>query len=676
MTPRILTAGAAALALTSASLAYAAGPAPSFNRTGMDTTCSPCRDFDQFVNGGWKRTSKIPPSMANWGSFTELAERNRSELRRILEEAAATQAAPASGTAKLGTYYSTCMDSVAAEKAGTQPIQPLLSAIDAMKDRGELAAQVAWMHAHGVRGALFSLAGMPDRRNSDMTIANLGQGGIGLPDRDYYFRTDSSSNAVRTEYLGHIARMFQLVGRPEASARSAADRIYAIEKSLASASMTNVQRRDPDATYHKLPLDSLRAMTPSFDWGVYLSKRMLRIDSLNVQQPAFFRALDGIVTGTPLADWQDYLRWRVLEDAAPTLSSPFVNEDFRYGRILTGVKELPPRWKRCVQSTDQELGDLLGQAYVKRNFPPEARERALRLVRNLEATLSEHLAALDWMSDATRAAARGKLDAFANKIGYPDTWRDYAALEVRPGPFFANRIAARTAETTRLTAKIGKPVDRGEWFMTAPTVNAFYSASLNSINFPAGILQPPFFDPSWDDALNYGGIGVVIGHEMTHGFDDQGRKFDAKGNLRDWWTPQDAKNYQQRSDKIADQYSSYTVLDTLHLNGRLTLGENTADIGGVALAYAALERELASKPRPGPIDGFTPEQRFFLSHARVWRSLQRDEALRQLVLTNPHSPAHWRVNGPLSVLDEFARAFGCKPGDPMVAQEEKRSRIW
>ena len=673
---RIQTAFLSLLALASVSPARAAGPGPIFSRVNMDTTCSPCRDFDQFANGGWKRVAKIPPSMANWGSFTELAERNLAELRGILEAAAAEQAAPGSNGAKLGTFYSTCMDSAAAEAAGAAPIQPLMSAIDGMKDKAELAKQVAWLHAHGVRGALFTFIGMPDRKNSDRMIANAGQGGLGLPDRDYYFRSDSASNAIRAEYLGHIARLFQLVGRAEADARAAADRIVALEKSLAEASMTNVQRRDPDATYHKLPLDSLRAMAPAFDWSAYLAGRTLRIDSLNVQQPGFFRALDRIVTATPLADWQDYLRWRVLDDAAPLLSSAFADEDFRYNRMLTGVKEQQPRWKRCVRATDQDLGDLLGQAYVKRRFPPEARERALRLVRNLEAALGDHLAGLEWMGEATRAAARGKLEAFANRIGYPDTWRDYAAVEVKPGPFFANRMAARTAETTRLTARIDKPVDRGEWFMTAPTVNAFYSASFNSINFPAGILQPPFFDPAWDDAVNYGGIGVVIGHEMTHGFDDSGRKFDAKGNLRDWWTPEDAKNYKERSDKIAQQYSGYTVLDTLHLNGRLTLGENTADIGGVAIAYAALQHELASRPRPGLIEGFTPEQRFFLSHARVWRGLPRDEQLRQQVLTNPHSPAHWRVNGPLSVLDEFAKAFGCKAGDPMVAAPETRARIW
>ncbi|MCC6350656.1 MAG: M13 family metallopeptidase [Candidatus Eisenbacteria bacterium] len=437
----------------------------------------------------------------------------------------------------------------------------------------------------------------------------------------------------------------------------------------------SVSARDIERS-HFLPLDSLEAMTPSFDWKGYLERRLVRVDSLNVAQPGFFRGLEATLTSTPLADWQDYLRWRVLEDAAPMLTQAFADEDFRWSSVLSGAKEMQPRWKRCVRATDGDLGDLLGKAYVKEAFPPAAKARALRMVENLEAALDERIGQLDWMSGATKQAARAKLHAFGNKIGYPDRWRDYAGVTIGRTSAYANHRACSVAETARLTAQIGKPTDRGEWRMTAPTVNAFYSPTLNTINFPAGILQPPFYDDAWDDAVNYGAIGAVIGHEMSHGFDDQGRKFDAHGNLRDWWTAEDAANYRQRSEKVEAQYSEYTVLDSLHVNGRLTLGENTADIGGLAIAFAALQRELKGKPAPGLIQGFTPEQRFFLAYARIWRRVDRDEALRRQVLTNPHSPAHWRVNGPLSDLDEFEKAFGCKDGDAMVREAAKRARIW
>ena len=666
-----------------AALAFAprANAAPArpvvFEPSNFDTTCAPCRDFDQYANGGWTKTHEIPGSQASWGSFNELAERNLAVLHDILERAAKDDAAkPGSDTQKIGAYYGTCMDSTEAETEGAKPLQPLLTAVDGMKSVGELPEQVAWLHAHGVR-ALFQFGAFQDIKNSNMMIANAAQGGLGLPDRDFYLRRDPNSVKTRQEYLEHIVRSFGLLGVSDADARTAADQIMAIETKLAKASFTNVQRRDAAANYHKMPMAELVRLTPSFDWKTYLAKRGgPKFDSLNVAQVSFFTGLDSLVASTPLPAWQAYLRWHVLDDGMPTLSSAFVNEDFRFNRTLSGVTEMQPRWKRCLRATDMGLGDLLGQAYVKENFSPEAKARALRLVHNLEAALNDRLGSLEWMTDATRQAARVKLAAFSEKIGYPDKWRDYSGVKLTRGSFFENRQAVRMFETARQYNKIGKPTERGEWNMTPPTVNAFYSPTLNSINFPAGILQPPFYSPSWDDAANYGAIGAVIGHEMTHGFDDQGRKFDPVGNLRDWWAADDSSRYQERSDKVARQFDGYTVLDSLHVNGHLTLGENIADLGGLALAYAALQKEMAGKPAPGKIDGFTPEQRFFLAYAQIWRRLQRPEAVRTQVQTDPHSPGHWRVDGPLSNLDEFAKAFGCKEGDPMVRSQEQRARIW
>ncbi|HTR97986.1 MAG TPA: M13 family metallopeptidase [Candidatus Acidoferrales bacterium] len=677
MTKRLLSSAALLLTLVPGLAAAAGQPPVVFPAANFDTTCSPCRDFDEYANGGWIKTHSIPSTMSAWGSFAELAERNQATLYEILERAEHDKQAPAgSDEQRLGVYYGSCMDSLEAEREGMKPMQPLLSAIDGMKSKSDLPAEVAWLHAHGVR-ALFLFGAFQDAKNSDRMIANAAQGGLGLPDRDYYLKRDSASTATRKEYADHIVRSFQLTGTSESDARAAAGQIVDIETALARKSNTNIQRRDPYANYHFVSVADLERMTPSFDWAAYIAKRNgPAFDSVNVGQPTFFAGLDSVIAATPLPAWQAYLRWRVIEDAEPTLSSAFVAEDFRFSRVLSGGTEMQPRWKRCLRATDIGLGDALGQVYVKEHFPPEAKQRALKLVHNLEAALDDRLKVLDWMSDSTRQAARIKLAAFAERIGYPDKWRDYSAVKLAPGPFFDNRQSVRVAETKRQYDKIGKPTERGEWTMTAPTVNAFYSPTLNSINFPAGILQPPFYDPSWDDAANYGAIGAVIGHEMTHGFDDQGRLFDPKGNLRDWWQPDDATRFRTRATKVAEQFSGYTILDSVHVNGRLTLGENIADLGGLALAYAALQKELAGKPRPGLIEGFTPEQRFFLAYAAIWRRLQRPEAARTQVNTDPHAPGHWRVDGPLSNLEEFAKAFGCKDGDPMVRNAEQRARIW
>jgi putative endopeptidase len=681
MSPRRLALSAVVLlmsaAAASAAPAAAAPPSmPAISIANMDTTCAPCRDFYRYANGGWVDSHTIPPALSGWGSFAELAEHNRQVLFGMLERAAKDTKAPASSnTGMLGAYWCACMDSAAADQAGAKPIQAILADIEAIGSAKQLAGQVAAVHTLGIRG-LFSFRAEQDARHSDQQIAAVGQGGLGLPDRDYYVRSDSAAVVTRSRYVEHIAKSFELLGDPADRARASADSILALETLLAQASMTNVQRRDPNAVYHKVSVDSLRRLSPGFDWSAYFKARAVpAIDSINVAQPAFLKAMDGLLSTVPLETWKAYLRWSVVSEVEPMLAAPYVEEDFRFNQVLSGAEEKQPRWKRCLGRVDGDLGDLLGQAYVKEHFPPAARERALDMVHNLEAALGDRIQTLEWMGPETRQRALAKLHAFEEKIGYPNTWRDYAGVHESRTELVANHFASARYESRRNIAKIGKPVDRGEWVMTTPTVNAFYSSSLNSINFPAGILQPPFFDPSWDDAANYGAIGAVIGHEMTHGFDDRGRLFDAKGNLADWWVPEDAARYKVRSDKVADQFSGYTVLDTLHLNGRLTLGENTADLGGIAVAYHALEKALAGKPVQR-IDGFTPEQRFFLSYARVWASKQRPASLRTQVLTNPHSPGMWRVNGPLSNLPEFQQAFGCKEGDPMVRPADVRAQIW
>jgi putative endopeptidase len=498
---------------------------------------------------------------------------------------------------------------------------------------------------------------------------------LGLPDRDFYTRTDSSSAATRATYVQVTANLLRLSGEDAPSAKQHADDVMALETLLAQASMTNVQRRDPKATYHKMPWDSLAALAPAFGWDDYLVKRNVRPAVVNVTQPDFVHTLNVLLTRTPIGTWKEYLKARILHDASSVLSSDYVKEWFTLRQALTGAKEMLPRWKRCIGETDQALGEILGQEYVKQAFTPADKARMDVMVKNLRAALGERIHAATWMGDSTRQAAATKLAAFAQKIGYPDQWKDYSSVEIRPGQHYPNLLETRAFEHARTMAKIGKPVDRGEWTMTPPTVNAYYSSSLNSINFPAGILQPPFFDPKADDATNYGAIGAVIGHEMGHGFDDRGRQFDPQGNLRDWWTTSDVENYKVQADRVRAQFDGYTVIDTLHVNGSLTLGENLADLGGLNVAYAAMEKAYANESRK-PVDGFTPEQRFFLGWARVWRNLQTNEDLRTQVQTDPHAPAKWRINGPLSNMPEFKAAWGCKDGDALVRPEASRAKIW
>jgi putative endopeptidase len=645
------------------------------DRAGMDTTCAACRDFFGFANGTWLKRTEIPAAYTSYGAFTELSDRNQNVLHQALEEAArSSNASTSANTRKVGIFYATCMDSSAIEAAGVRPLQPQLDRIAAIRTPADLQRELARLQLTGV-SAMMRIGAGADFKNSSEMILQVGQGGLGLPDRDYYTKDDSASVKIRAAYVDHIGRMFQLLGERSEVARANADRVMAIETALANASMTRVERRDPNAIYHKMTVAELQQLTPHLTWSAILKEMGAPSGgAVNVSQPEFVKALDSMMSRVPLDDWKAYLRWRVVDDAAPSLSSAFVNEDFRMRQVLTGARELLPRWKRCLQATDRSMGEALGQAYVEKTFTPEAKARALEMVRNMEAVLRDRLTSLEWMSEATRQQAIVKLDAIMNKIGYPDKWRDYSALTVARRPFVLNQLAATEFERKRNLAKIGKPVDRSEWGMTPPTVNAYYSPTVNEIVFPAGILQPPFFDPNADPAVNYGGIGAVIGHEMSHQFDDQGAKYDLHGNLVDWWTPADAKNFQSRLDKYEAQINAYEPLPGMHVNGKLTMGENVADLAGVTVAHDAYIASLNGTPPP-VIDGFTGDQRFYLGWAQVWRCNDREADTRQRLLTDPHSPCPVRTDV-VRNMDPWYSAFGVQPGQKLYLAPADRVRIW
>jgi putative endopeptidase len=673
-----------ALALTVVIATPAAGqvsavPIPStpLDTTNLDRSASACTDFYQFANGGWLKRNPVPAAYSRWGSFDVLQESNQSNLLQILRSAAERGDSQANeDLRKLGVFYSSCMDSVGAERAGAQPIAPTLERIAAIRNRAQVEAEVGRLHSQGV-AVLFGFGAEQDSKNSTAVIAGLRQGGLSLPDRDYYLNPDKRYVDIRANYTDHVARMFQLVGETPTQATANAQRVIAIETALARPAKTRVQLRDPNANYNKMTAAELAKQTPGFNWPAFFAAEgRTDIPTINVQNPAFLRAVDSLLAAAPLADWKAYLRWKVLTAAAPSLSSAFVTEDFRFASTLSGAKEILPREKRCARAADAGLRDALGQAYVAQYFPPTAKQRALEMVRNIESVFRDRLQTLAWMSDTTRVQATGKLATFTTKIGYPDKWRDYSTLTIKPGHFLTNQIAAREYERRRTLARIGKPVDRLEWGMTPPTVNAYYNPLMNEIVFPAGIMQPPFFDAKADDAVNYGGMGAVIGHEITHGFDDQGSQYDAQGNLRNWWSASDLEKFKRGTGLVVAQFDTYTVLDSVRVNAQLTLGENLADLGGLSIAYAALQKALARKGRPPLIDGFTPEQRFFLAWAQIWRQNITPEAQRVRINTDSHAPARWRTNGPLANLPEFAAAFGCKPGDPMVRAESVRPVIW
>jgi putative endopeptidase len=643
----------------------------------MDTSVSACTDFFEYANGSWIKRNPVPAAFSQWGGFSELSESNNAALMSILEAAAKNKDPKRSANIrKIGDYYASCMDSAGIERAGAAPVRPLLNQINAVNSTASLQRLIGRLHGSG-NGVVFGFGSTQDAKNTTSVIAGANQGGIGLPDRDYYTRMDPASVALRTKYQDHIANLLKLSGESDAQASADASNVVAMETTLAKSSLTRVQRRDPQATYHKMSPADLAAMTPHFNWPAFFAAEgATGVTAVDVDSPVFFKTVDSLIVNEPLDTWKAYLRWNVLNRAAGSLSSAFVNENFHFSQSLTGAREMLPRNKRCVGATDGALGDALGQEYVASHFTPQAKARALDMVHNMEAMFNERIGGLAWMTDATKPQAKAKLNAYMNKIGYTDKWLDYSAVPISRASFFANNVALRSWRERRDIRKIGKPVDRTEWGMTPSTVNAYYNPLMNEIVFPAGIMQPPFFNPNADDAVNYGGMGAVIGHEMSHGFDDQGAQFDAQGNLRNWWSSADSAAFAQRTGLIRQQFNGYTVLDSVHVNGSLTLGENLGDFGGLNIAYAALEKQLAQKGRPGLIDGFTPEQRFFLGWAQIWRQNTRPEAARVRINTDPHSPGIWRVNGPLSNMPQFAAAFGCKPGDAMVRADSLRPVIW
>ncbi|HSB27040.1 MAG TPA: M13 family metallopeptidase [Pyrinomonadaceae bacterium] len=648
-----------------------------FDLASLDKNTSACTDFYQYANGGWLAANPIPAAYSSWGVGEVLEEKNRDVLHEILDAAAANTKAPkGSSDQKVGDYYASCMDEAKIEKDGITPLTPAFNLIAAIKDVGALQEVIAHFHSMGLN-VLFNSDSTQDFKNSAEVTFEVYQGGLGLPDRDYYTKTDDDSRKTRDAYVKHVVKMFELLGDEPTKAASEAQTVMAIETKLAEASLTRVEMRDPQRIYHRMTLAQVKELAPAFDWVAYMQKLGVPAKGdVNVATPDFFKAINPMLSSVSIADWQTYLRWQLINNTAPALSSAFVDEDFAFkGGILQGSKENLPRWKRCAAGTDRVMGEALGEVWVKKAFPPSAKARALDMVRNLEAALKDDIGTLSWMSAATRKQAIAKLEAFLNKIGYPDKWRDYSSLEIDRGPYVLNRARAIAFEKRRDLNKIGKPVDRTEWGMSPPTVNAYYNPQINEIVFPAGILQPPFFDAEADDAYNYGGMGSVIGHEMTHGFDDQGSQFDATGNLANWWTADDLKNFKSRAECVINQFNGFTVEPGLNMNGKLVVGESIADLGGLVIAYAAFQKATAGKPKK-VIDGFTPEQRFFLGYARGWATNIRPELARLITKTNPHPLPKFRVNGPLSNMPEFASAFSCKAGDAMVRAEKDRCQIW
>lgn len=646
----------------------------------MDTTVSACTDFFRYANGGWMARDTIPPAYSSSGVGRDMSDHNELVVRSVLDDAVAQRGShPIASTEwKLGTFYATCMDSSATEARGAAPIRPWLAAVDRIATRTALVAEIAALQLRGANVA-FRFGPDVDPHDAAHYLASFGQGGLGLPDRDYYTKTDASSDSTRRAYLAHVERMLVLAGETRSRAAADAREVLALETALAKASLTRVALRDPSATDHPMTTAALARLVPHVSWPRYFRAVGLTVGvpRVNVGEPDFMRRLDALLATAPLPRWRAYLRYHVVADAAPWLSTPFVAEDFAFSSRFSGAKELLPRWKRCLRETDGDLGEALGQAYVARTFPPEAKARATAVIDDIRAAFAERLRHLTWMSDTTRAQALDKLAKMREKVGYPDQWRDYSRLVVGDGPFVHNVANANAFEWQRTINRPGQPVDTTEWGITVPTVNAYYDPSKNEMVFPAGALVPQTFDPSADDGANYGSLGGSwAGHELTHGFDDEGRHYDAAGNLRDWWTPADSMHFTGQADKIVAQFEGYLQVDTLHVNGKLTEGENIADYGGLLTGYDALERALERDGRPGPIDGLTPEQRFFVSYAQSWRVHNRPERLRTRVTVDPHAPENWRVNGPVSNIPAFAAAFHCKPGDPMVRPADGIPQIW
>ncbi len=658
-----------------------------FNLDQIDHNVDPCVDFYQYTCGKWIANNPIPPDEASWGPAEKLQQWNESVLRKVLETASANNPSRNSTQEKIGDYYASCMDEPAINAKGLAALKPELDRIAWLKNKSELAAELAHIHKitfllapqnnSGFTTALFGFASGQDLDDASKVVAQLDQGGLGLPDRDYYLKTDAKSVETRLQYSAHVQKTFELLG--ENSARAAADTktVLAMETALAQSAMDLVKRRDPANLDHKLSIAELRALTPAFSWDIYLKDmRAPATEHYLVATPDFFKEVNTLIVADSLDDWKTYLRWQLTHVSSSLLSEPFVDARFDfYGRKLAGQQELRPRWKRCVTGVDRDLGEALGKAYVEETFGEDGKARTLKLVHALEAAFATDIQQLDWMSPATKKEALLKLHKIEDKIGYPDHWRDYSSLHIVRGDALGNAYRSGEFELNRELAKIGKPVDREEWGMTPPTVNAYYDPQLNTINFPAGILQPPYFDKQMDDAVNYGATGATIGHEMTHGFDDEGRKFDLDGNLRDWWTADDGKEFERRAQCVSSEYSGFEAVPGVNLNGDLTLGENTADNGGTRIALMALLNTLAAEGKSDQkIDGLTPEQRFFISYGESWCSHWTPELLRLLAQSNPHSPDRYRVNGVVSNMPEFQNAFSCKKGQAMV--NDKACHVW
>jgi putative endopeptidase len=643
----------------------------------LDPTCKPCQDFWRYANGGWLDKNPIPPRFSSWGPPSLLAETTRQQLRELLETAANdTTAKPGTNRRKVGDLYSACTDTAAIDGLGAKPLQPYFDRVSGISSVKDLSAALVWVQQDIPVGP-FRLGANADLKDSKTVVLHVVSGGLSLPERDYYFKDDARSKEIREAFQKHVAQMLELLGDTPEIAETAAHTILAFETRLAEATKTAVERRDVNSMYHKVDLAGLSHLTPDFDWKpLFAALRIPEAAGVNVSEPDFLSRFNQQLTAAPLDEWKTWLRWRGLNATADRLSKPFVDETFHFrSTVLQGVTEQQPRWRTCTSIVDAAMGEALGSMYVEKHFPPQAKQRAKELVGNLRATLGDQIQHADWLTPETRKSALAKLEAFAEKIGYPDTWRDYSGLRIDRKSYFDDLRAATVFQRRFEFAKIGKPVDRSEWGMTPPTINAYYNPLQNEIVFPAGILQPPFFDPQSDDAVNYGGIGAVIGHEMGHGFDDQGAQFDADGNLRNWWTPDDRETFTERASCVVEQFDTLDIGGGLHHKGKLVVGEAMGDLNGVKLAYKAYQRSLGGKPGP-VIDGLTADQRFFIAYARFFGSQYRPEAIQLRINTDPHPISKFRVNATLQNVPEFHKAFECQGGDPMVRPAEKQCGLW
>ncbi|HEY7402711.1 MAG TPA: M13 family metallopeptidase [Candidatus Angelobacter sp.] len=649
---------------------------PSLDVPSMDKSADPCVDFYQYACGSWMKSNPIPGDQASWSVYGKLTVDNQRFLWGILDDVAKKTSGRTPTQQKIGDYFGACMDEAAVEKLGAAPLKPALAEIAAVKTKKDLATLLAHEHMTTMtEGLLFNFGSDQDFADSSQIIAFAVAGGLGLPDRDYYTKTDAKSEEIRQKYVQHVQKMLQLLGDAPDAAKREAQKIMEIETALAKASLTRVEQRDPHNLFHKMDRKQLQALTPSFDFDTYLTVGGIgQVNTFNVTEPKFYQEVEHQLQSNSLDDLKNYLRWHLVSAESPYLSSVFVKEHFDfYSHTLRGIEQLPPRWKKCVRLTDGQLGEALGQEFVNRAFSQQTKASTLQMTKQIEEAMQQDIEHLSWMGPETKKQALEKLHAVVNKIGYPDKWRDYSSVEIKRGDFLGNVQRATLFEAKRQLAKIGKPLDRGEWGMTPPTVNAYYNPQMNDINFPAGVLQPPLYDPKEDDAPNYGNTGGTIGHELTHGFDDQGRQFDAKGNLRDWWTKEDGAEFEKRAQCIVDQYAQYTIVDDIKINSKLTEGEDVADLGGLILGYIAWKMQTKGQQLENR-DGFTPDQRFFIGYAQWACENERPENLRANAITNEHSPGRYRVNGLMVNMPEFQQAFSCKAGQPMV--RENRCRVW